>query len=483
MGGHSLPATSPSSNSDLGLVREETPVSSGTAYPRQNQCGSGYRAPGETGSERLEDTTENHSTPYKGLHDRSLCLPPHTPTKTVCQLETGSERGAQRRLHDGLVESEGICLPSVQLNSVSSSEGQEGTRDSDASGTTMDHTTLVVSTDRTYCGLPGISGEQPQTTARRVQSRSDAPSFSVSEVSRLENIRQRYKTMGISEKAIELLCNNTKSSTSKTYNVSWAQWSRWCSERKSDPVSCPVSDILTFLAEQFSQGKEYRSINVLRSAISSAHCHIDDKPVGQHPLIVRLMKGVSISRPPQPRYQKTWNISVVTAHLASLGCNKTMSTKQLSQKLCMLMALTYPERSSVMASLDITYMRHYPEGVKFSHAIFRKRALCGNLGESVYPKFTDESPCPVTCLSVYLERTKDWRAINKDKPRLFLSIKKPHKPVSSSTLSRWIKETIFQSGIKDFSMADWTNESTFKKFYYRPSLPITYGTTVLSNSS
>ena len=225
---------------------------------------------------------------------------------------------------------------------------------------------LVASTDRTYCGLPGISGEQLQTTARRVQSRSDAPSFSFSGVSRMENIRQRYKTMGISEKAIELLCNNTKSSTSKTYNVSWAQWSRWCSERKSDPVSCPVSDILTFLAEQFSQGKEYRSINVLRSAISSAHCHIDDKPVGQHPLIVRLMKGVSISRPPQPRYQKTWNVSVVTAHLASLGCNKTMSIKQLSQKLCMLMALTCPERSSVMASLDITYMRHYSEGVKFS---------------------------------------------------------------------------------------------------------------------
>ena len=121
-----------------------------------------------------------------------------------------------------------------------------------------------------------------------------------------------------------------------------------------------MSDILTFLAEQFSQGKEYRSINVLRSAIPSAHGDIDDKPVGQHPLIVRLIKGVSISRPPQPRYQRTWNVSVVTARLASLDCNKIMSIKQLSQKLCMLMALTCPERSSAMASLDITYMRHYP---------------------------------------------------------------------------------------------------------------------------
>ena len=129
--------------------------------------------------------------------------------------------------------------------------------------------------------------------------------------------------------------------------------------------------------------------------------------------------------------------------------------------------------------------------------------------ESVYPKFTDES------LSSYLpdrpstQSRQDWRAINKDKPRLFLSIKKPHKPVSFSTLSRWIKEIIFWSGIKDLcfkghsvrsastsaarasglsintiiSMADWTNESTFKKFYYRPSLPVTYGTAFLSNSS
>ena len=245
LGGHSLPSTSPSSNSNLGLVREEKSISSGSAYPRQDQCGSGYRVPGEKGSERLEDTTENNSSPNKGLHDRSLCLLPHTPIKTVCQLETGSERGAQRCLHDGLVESDSICLPSVQLNSVSSSEGQEGTRDAGVSSTFMDHTTLVASTDRTSCGLPGISGEQPQTTTRRVQSRSDAPSFSFSEVSRMENIRQRYKTMGISEKAVEFLCNNIKSSTSKTYNVSWAQWSRWCSERKSDPVSCPVSDILS----------------------------------------------------------------------------------------------------------------------------------------------------------------------------------------------------------------------------------------------
>ena len=47
VGGHSLPSTSPSGNNDLGLVREEKSISSSTAYPRQDQCGSGYRVPGE----------------------------------------------------------------------------------------------------------------------------------------------------------------------------------------------------------------------------------------------------------------------------------------------------------------------------------------------------------------------------------------------------------------------------------------------------
>lgn len=220
------------------------------------------------------------------------------------------------------------------------------------------------------------------------------------------------------------------------------------------------------------------------------------------------MKGVSISRPPQPRYEHTWDVSVVTSYLAQLGENSELSMKQLSQKLCMLMALTCPERSSIMVSLNINYMRHYPEGVRFSHTSFRKRTHCGNLGESVYPKFIDRSLCPVACLKVYLERTKNWRHKNDDKPLLFLSFKKPHKPVSPATLSRWLKEIIRQSGIESIfkghsvrgastsaakaaglsidtiiSMADWTNKSTFNKFYYRPSLPVKYGTSVLSNLS
>ena len=112
----------------------------------------------------------------------------------------------------------------------------------------------------------------------------------------------------------------------------------------------------------------------------------------------------------------------------------------------MLMALTCPERCSIMASLNVRYLKYFPEGVKFQHTIFRKRSHNGKLGESVYPKFSEKLLCPVACLSTYLDRTKKWREDEIDIKPYFCSY---FKPVTSATLSRWLKELIRQSGIKD----------------------------------
>ncbi|CAH3016348.1 unnamed protein product [Porites evermanni] len=54
------------------------------------------------------------------------------------------------------------------------------------------------------------------------------------------------------------------------------------------------------------------------------------------------MKGILNCRPPKPRYSYTWDVKKVTAHLASLGSNNSLSLKQLSRKLVMLFALAYP---------------------------------------------------------------------------------------------------------------------------------------------
>ena len=113
---------------------------------------------------------------------------------------------------------------------------------------------------------------------------------------------------------------------------------------------------MTFLSDQFDNNLQYRTVNVLRSAISSIHPWIEGKPVGQHPLVIRLMKGIANERPPKPRYTTTWDVAKVTTYLSALGENKTLSLKLLTKKLLMLLALVSPERASVLWELNIRYI-------------------------------------------------------------------------------------------------------------------------------
>ena len=91
---------------------------------------------------------------------------------------------------------------------------------------------------------------------------------------------------------------------------------------------------------------------------------------------------------------------------------------------------------------------------------------------------------------------------------LFLSVIKPFKPVSSSTIARWIKEILALSGIDTdifkahstrgaaataavdkgvsiseiLQLGDWSQVNTFQKFYYRPQFNTSVGSAVLSGS-
>ena len=112
-------------------------------------------------------------------------------------------------------------------------------------------------------------------------------------------------------------------STRKTYRSAWGRWNCWC-------------DIPLYLTEFFNDGAAYCSVNVARSDISTAHTKVDGHPTGQHPLVTQQLKGMFNSRPPKPRYSHTWDITLVTKHLASLGSNRLLFLKQLSLTPSML---------------------------------------------------------------------------------------------------------------------------------------------------
>ena len=82
-----------------------------------------------------------------------------------------------------------------------------------------------------------------------------------------------------------------------------------------------------------------------------------------------------------------------------------------------------------------------------------------------------------------------------EKTRLFLSLIRPHHPVTSATIACWLKQVLKEAGVSDefsahstrptavsiafdkgvsvsdiMKTADWSSESVFKKYYYKPSL-------------
>ena len=85
--------------------------------------------------------------------------------------------------------------------------------------------------------------------------------------------------------------------------------------------------------------------------------------VGEHPLVVQLLKGIFNSRPPAPRYTYTWDVSTVTSYLERLGPNEQLSLKQLSRKL---LAITSAEMGSELVAHDLRFKRSHPEGVSFN---------------------------------------------------------------------------------------------------------------------
>ena len=124
------------------------------------------------------------------------------------------------------------------------------------------------------------------------------------ESSSLESVRVSANASQISEQARDLLNKNIRDGTKSTYKTPWNKWVSWCSGKQINPVQAPVEHTVHFRTEKFHEPLQFSTLNVYRSALSTHHPEIDGFKVGQHPLIIKLMKGAFNTRPPRPDIQK-----------------------------------------------------------------------------------------------------------------------------------------------------------------------------------
>ena len=116
----------------------------------------------------------------------------------------------------------------------------------------------------------------------------------------------------------------------------------------------------------------------------------------------------------------------------------------------MLLALTRPSRSADLHGLDIMLYRSCPEGISFLPSKPAKQTKAGKISqEFFFPRF-EENPllCPVKSVEHYIQVTEPLRALESGrKTQLFIAYIKPHNPVTSSTIARWLKTMLEDAGI------------------------------------
>ena len=173
-----------------------------------------------------------------------------------------------------LILSDNMSAPTMVPNRKGTDEGSER-RGNDHSGhPTVENPTLVPFP-------PEHAGGSTNSITRHSRSDHPFPKLRLPSVGnsapagRMEGLRHHFRSKEIPNNAIELLMSSWRSKTFPNYNSAWRKWEGWCKQRSMHPFAADVPSILGFLADQFEEGRQYRSLNCYRSALSSTHLPVE----------------------------------------------------------------------------------------------------------------------------------------------------------------------------------------------------------------
>jgi hypothetical protein len=260
-------------------------------------------------------------------------------------------------------------------------------------------------------------------------------------------------------------------------------------------------DCAEFLTTLFyDDNLQYRTISGYRSMLSAVLPPIDNVPVGQHPYIIRLLRGIFNLRAPVKKLAPEWDISKVLKILQKYPFEPLTKTslKFLSYKTVFLVAITTFRRCADIQSLKLGdgNVAVHKDGILFLRQGLSKQDRPGHSGSRIWvPAFVNNKKLdPKRAIAIYLRRTEQFRSRGtNDQTSLFLSFIEPHNPVSKQTIANWIVNTIKMAYEEDIKVnahstraigpswalfkgasmasileaADWSRDSTFTNFYLR----------------
>ena len=265
-----------------------------------------------------------------------------------------------------------------------------------------------------------------------------------------------------------------------------------------------VENVVEFLTDLYNKGLRYSAINTARSALSAV-ININGKPVGEHRLVTRFVKGIYNLRPALPKTNVTWDPEIILSYLKRLSPVNKISLKQLTLKFVTLLWLLIGQRGQSMTLIDIRNTTLSENSLKIRFGDLLKTSRPGYHQKEIVVKAyaPDRRLCVVTVAKEYLKRRQNLTSSSVH--QLFLAYQKPHNAVSKSSISRWVKEVMKEAGLDVtiftphsvraastsaalranlpidtiLSTAGWSKENTFRRYYNKPVVRPDFGTAVL----
>lgn len=151
-----------------------------------------------------------------------------------------------------------------------------------------------------------------------------------------------------------------ESSTLKQYNSALHLWWNFNIKESSDPFEVSIQKVLTFLTVRYNEGANTGTLNSTRSALAA----LARDDIGNNDLVKRFMKGSFKTRPSKPKYDSTWDVNPVLQQLQQWFPLTSLTLKQLSQKLALLIALGTGHRLQTLALIKISNISRRDTGLE-----------------------------------------------------------------------------------------------------------------------
>ncbi len=156
------------------------------------------------------------------------------------------------------------------------------------------------------------------------------------------------------------------------------------------------------------------------------------------------MMGVFTTRPSLPRYKFIWDANVVLEYIADMD---TITLLQLSMKLCTLFLFLSAQRCQTLHLIELSDISFQSNSVTIRPTHLLKQTKPGHhLDNIVLEKYANNSKqCIVSAFQQYISRTNPLR---DSENKLLISTQRPHKAVSTQTVSRWVKTLMVNAGYR-----------------------------------